>query len=228
MRVLIIDNDHDHRSTYCTFLSDSGAILAVALTGMDGIFRAVGNEYDVIVLNFLLPDMTGLEVCRQLRNVYQVATPILMLSGSDSPNDMVMGLEAGADDSMVLPCSLPELHARLKALVRRSNIATTDSVLRFAELKIDTHTGEVYRANVKVPLAPIAYQILVILMRDAPRIVTHEVLEREIWGHNHLGTGTLRAHVHALRSALDKPFSQALLMTLPGLGYRLHSPNQHI
>lgn len=224
MRVLIIDDDHDRVASHCTFLTVSGAILAVAHTGMDGIFTAVDGEHDVIVLNSQLPDMAGLEVCSQLRNVYQVSIPILMLSASDSPRDMLRGFEAGADDFMLMPCSLPEFHARLKALVRRSNGGPTDSVLKFADLRLDTHTGEVHRANIRVILTPIAYRILIVLMRNAPRIVTREVLEKEIWGGNQPGTTTLRTHIHALRLALNRPFPQDFLLTLPGIGYRLRAP----
>jgi DNA-binding response OmpR family regulator len=144
-----------------------------------------------------------------------------MLTARDTEQDKLVGFDTGADDYLVKPYSLLELDARLKALVRRSRREIVNYVLAFDDLRLDTGTGQVSRAGQALSLTPTGYKILVTLLRNAPKLVTREVLEREVWGDFPPDSDALRTHIHALRQAIDKPFPKPLLVTIPGSGYRL-------
>jgi DNA-binding response OmpR family regulator len=221
MHVLIVEDNPDIVANLYGFLEPLGYTLDVAHTGSTGISRAAGARHDAIVLDLSLPGLDGLEVCRRLRKVHRLATPILMLTARDTVQDKLTGFDAGADDYVVKPYALPELDARLKALVRRSRRETVESVLAFDQLRLDTATAQVSRAGRPLNLTPTAYKILAALTRNAPCLVTREALEREVWGDNPPDSDALRTHIHSLRQAMDKPFAKPLLVRVPGIGYRL-------
>ncbi|KRB67778.1 response regulator transcription factor [Noviherbaspirillum sp. Root189] len=221
MNVLIIEDNPDIIANLFGFLEPLGYILDIARNGPIGLERAIVGGYDVIVLDLSLPGIDGIEVCRRLREDHQIAAPILMLTARDTECDKLAGFDVGADDYLVKPYSLLELDARLKALLRRSRNEQVKSLLRFGDLHLDTGTGQVMRAGKPLTLTPTGYKILRALVRQAPRLLTREALEREVWGDNPPESDALRTHIHALRQSLDKPFSRAMLITLPGTGYRL-------
>lgn len=221
MRVLIVEDNPDIVANLYGFLEPLGYALDLARTGSAGFSRAASTEYDAIVLDLSLPDLDGLEVCRRLRRENRVATPILMLTARDTVQDKLTGFEMGADDYLVKPFSLPEIDARLKALVRRSRNEHVNYLRVFGELRVDTSTGEVRRAGQPLILTPTGYKIILALLRSAPCLVTRETLEREVWGDDPPHSDALRTHIHALRQSLDKPFGYPMLITAPGAGYRL-------
>lgn len=221
MHVLIVEDNPDIIANLYGFLEPLGYTLDVARTGTAGVSCALSARHDVIVLDLSLPGLDGLDVCRKLRKEYRLATPILMLTARDTVQDKLAGFDVGADDYLVKPYSLPELDARLKALVRRSRQETVEYVLTFDELRLDTSTGQVSRAGQPLALTPTGYKILAALMRNAPKLMTREALAREVWGDNPPDSDALRTHIHALRQAMDKPFSKPLLVTIAGSGYRL-------
>lgn len=221
MHVLIVEDNPDIIANLYGFLEPLGYTLDVARTGTAGVSCAVNTRHDVIVLDLSLPGLDGLDVCRKLRKEHRIATPVLMLTARDTVQDKLTGFDVGADDYLVKPYSLPELDARLRALVRRSRHETVEYVLAFDELQLDTSTGQASRAGQPLMLTPTGYKILAALMRNAPRLMTRESLEREVWGDNPPDSDALRTHIHALRQAMDKPFSKPLLVTVAGSGYRL-------
>ncbi|MDB5839002.1 MAG: hypothetical protein JWQ23_954 [Herminiimonas sp.] len=223
MHVLIIEDNPDIIANLYGFLEPLGYTLDVARNGLTGISSAVNARHDAIVLDIALPGIDGLEVCRRLRKEHRLPTPILMLTARDTVQDKLTGFEAGADDYLVKPYALPELDARLKALVRRSRQETVEQVLAFDDLRLDTSTGQVTREGQLLALTPTGYKILAILMRNAPKLILRESLEREVWGDNPPDSDALRTHIHALRQAVDKPFSKPLLVTVAGSGYRLNA-----
>ncbi len=223
MHILIVEDNPDIIANLYGFLEPLGYTLDIARTGTAGIARALGEPHEAIVLDLSLPGLDGLEVCRRLRQEHRLDTPILMLTARDTVQDKLSGFEVGADDYLVKPYSLQELDARLKAMVRRSRQETVEYVLAFDDLRIDTRSGEVSRAGQPITLTRIGHKILVTLMRKAPHLVSREVLEREVWGDNPPHSDALRTHIHAIRQAIDKPFSRPLLMTVPGAGFRLES-----
>lgn len=227
MHILIIEDNPDIIANLFGFLEPLGYTLDVARSGNAGFSRAVKGTYDAIVLDLSLPGMDGLEVCRKLRKEQRLATPILMLTARDTVQNKLTGFDAGADDYLVKPYSLLELDARLKALVRRSRQEHVEYVLKFGDAELDTSTGRVVRAGRELLLTPTGLKIMSVLMREAPKLVRREVLEREIWGDEPPPSDALRTHIHALRQALDKSFNWPMLKTVPGTGYQLIGPDEN-
>jgi DNA-binding response OmpR family regulator len=226
MHVLVIEDNPDIIANLFGFFEPLGYTLDVARNGSSGLNLAVQNAYDVIVLDLSLPGLDGVEVCRRLREDHHNPVPVLMLTARDTEHDKVTGFCAGADDYLVKPYSLRELDARLKALVRRASNEQVRHTLAYDEIRLDTRTGTATRAGKTIALTPTAYKILLTLLRHAPRLVSREALEREIWGDNPPESDALRTHIHALRQALDKPFARPMLITRPGAGFRLAAADE--
>lgn len=226
MYVLVIEDNPDIIANLVGFFEPLGYTLDVARNGLAGLGLTRQNNYDVIVLDLSLPGMDGIEVCRRIRDDYRNPAPILMLTARDTEHDKVTGFSAGADDYLVKPYSLLELDARLKALVRRTRNEQVQQTLRFGEIMLDTQTGAASRAGKSLALTPTGYKILLALLRQAPKLVSRQSLEREVWGDNPPESDALRTHIHALRQALDKPFERPMLITRAGLGYRLAAPDE--
>jgi DNA-binding response OmpR family regulator len=168
-----------------------------------------------------------MELCRKLRGELGKDTPVLMLTARDTLEDKVAGFESGADDYLVKPFSLVELDVRLRALVRRARGGQAAApVLHFGDLSFDTVNYEARRAGQLLALTRTGYTILKCLMKEAPRVVTRDALEHEVWGDERPDSDALRTHIHALRQALDKPFPFAMLRTIPGIGYKLVNPDE--
>ena len=222
MRILIIEDNKDIVANLYGFLEPKGYVLDTAANGYGGLALATENNYDVIVLDLMLPRMDGVELCKKLREEARKSTPVLMLTARDTLEDKVAGFESGADDYLVKPFSLVELEIRLRALVRRARGAQAGNpVLQFGELSFDTVNYEVRRAGRLLALTRTGYTILKCLMKDAPRVVARDTLEHEVWGDERPDSDALRTHIHALRQALDKPYPFAMLRTIPGIGYKL-------
>lgn len=222
MRILIIEDNKDIVANLYGFLEPKGYVLDTAANGYGGLALAAEQEYDAVVLDVMLPGLNGLEFCRKLRGELAKATPVLMLTARDTLEDKVAGFESGADDYLVKPFSLVELEIRLRALVRRARGAQAGApVLQFGELSFDTVHYEVRRAGRLLALTRTGYTILKCLMKDAPRVVSRDTLEHEVWGDERPDSDALRTHIHALRQALDKPYPFAMLRTIPGIGYKL-------
>ncbi|MDE2092530.1 MAG: response regulator transcription factor [Burkholderiales bacterium] len=225
MRILIIEDNPDIVANLYGFLEPKGYTLDSARNGVAGLAMAAEGDFDAIVLDLTLPGLDGVDVCRRLRNDFHRATPILVLTARDTEQDKVIGFDSGADDYLVKPFSMVELEVRIKALVRRATSTHVETIVRFAEVQFNPTTFEASRAGVALPLTPTGYKLLVTLLREAPRVVSREALEREVWGDDRPDSDALRTHIHALRAALDKPFGVPMLKTLPGIGYRLVAPD---
>lgn len=221
MHILIIEDNPDIIANLYAYLEPNGYTLDVARSGTAGLRSATSASYDAIVLDLSLPGTDGLDVCRLLRQQYHLSTPVLMLTARDTVQDKVSGFAAGADDYLVKPYSLPELDARLKALLRRARNEHVQNILQFAGLKLDTSLGQASRDGQILELTPTAYKILLALLRVAPRILTRDELVLQVWGDNQPDSDALRTHIHSLRRVLDKPFTYPMLLTLPAMGYRL-------
>ncbi|MGI4720682.1 MAG: response regulator transcription factor [Janthinobacterium lividum] len=226
MRILIVEDHPDILANLYGFLEPKGHQLDSARNGYGGLALASEHDYDVIVLDVMLPGLNGLELCQKLRTELGKSTPVLMLTARDSLTDKVAGFDSGADDYLVKPFSLVELEVRLKALVRRSSSAhALYATMRFGELTYDPETQEAARAGVPVTLTRTGYTLLRCLLAAAPRIVTRETLEQAVWGDDRPDSDALRTHIHALRQAIDKPFAAPMLQTVAGVGYKLVMPD---
>ena len=226
MRLLIVEDHPDLLANLYGVLEPKGYQRDSARNGYGGLALASEHQYDVIVLDVMLPGLDGNQLCRRLRTELQLTTPVLMLTARDSVDDKVAGFDSGADDYLVKPFSLVELDVRLRALVRRAaGQHGARSQLRFGGLVFDPDTQQAARDGVPLALTRTGYTLLRTLMAAAPRIVPRETLEHAVWGDDRPDSDALRTHIHALRQAVDKPFDSAMVITVPGVGYRLGLPD---
>jgi len=220
-RVLLIEDHRDIAEMVYAYLEHHGYEMDYAGDGVTGLHLAVSNDYDVIVLDLMLPGMDGLAVCKKLREEAGKDTPVLMLTARDTLEDKLAGLDTGADDYLVKPFEIRELEARVRAQIRRRHGQVSPATLVVGDLSLDTGTLEVRRAGQAVHLSPICLKILRILMQSSPRVVSRSELERQVWGDILPDSDTLRSHLYNLRQSIDKPFDEPLLHTVQGSGYRL-------
>jgi len=224
LRILIVEDNSDIAENIGDYLEAQGHIMDFALDGIGGMHLALTQDYDVIVLDIMLPGMDGLTFCRKLREEGGKHTPVLMLTARDTLSDKLEGFDAGADDYLIKPFALEELAARLGALVRRYDKASK-VLLRVADLELDTGSMKSRRAGHPVELNRACLKILMMLMQAHPNIVTRSEIEHALWGDMLPGSDSLRSHIYALRRAIDKPFEFPLLQTVHGIGYRLVDRN---
>lgn len=220
-RILIIEDHKDIAEMLYDYFERRDYELDYASDGRMGFNLANQNDYDVILLDLMLPEMDGMDVCRKLREESKVYTPILMMTARDTLEDKVAGLEMGADDYLVKPFEILELEARIKALMRRRGQVTQQEILEVGDLQLDTGTLEVTRSEQTIYLSPIGLKILTILMKESPKVVSRNQLEHEIWGDILPDSDTLRSHMYNLRKQIDKPFPVPLLQTIQSRGYRI-------
>ena len=220
MNILLIEDNRDLATNMFDYFEAKGHAMDLAADGISGLHFAASNQYDVLILDLMLPGIDGLTLCRRLREAGKL-TPILMLTARDSLDDKIAGLSAGADDYVVKPFSLREVEARLLALVRRAQVRETGSMLKVGDLSFDTGTFKVTRGERSIELPPVPLKFLEILMRQSPRVLPREEIERAIWGDSPPDSDALRAHLYILRSAIDKQADKALIKTLRGIGYQI-------
>ena len=221
MNLLLVEDHHDIAANIAEYFAARGDEVDHAADGIKGLQMALQNDYQAVILDLMLPGLDGLSLCRSLRQTGRARLPILMLTAKDLLADKIEGFDAGADDYLVKPFSLAELDARLKALVRCASPVEAPRVLTVGDLKYDLDTLEAERSGAAIKLNPTTRRILVILMQNANRVVTRSELEKELWGDRPPEGDFLRAHMHALRTAIDKNFETKLLHTIHGTGYRL-------
>lgn len=223
MRVLVIEDHPDLAANLGDFLTAQGHTVDFAADGTRGLSLAQSGNHDVIVLDRMLPGMDGATLCKKLRQQANT-TPVLMLTALDTVPNRVEGLSAGADDYLVKPFSLSELSARLNALHRRASGWSGGGKLQVADLSLDPDTAETHRAGSKLDLTRAERRLLEVLLRRSPKLVTRAELEHALWGDDTPDGDVLRAHMHNLRNAVDKPFAHKLIHTVHGEGYRLVAP----
>jgi len=221
MRVLLIEDDRKAAKLLARGLQEEGFVIDVAVTGEDGEEQATVNEYDVIVLDWLLPGKDGLAVCRALR-ARDVSTPILMLTARDTLADRVNGLSIGADDYLTKPFAFAELLARVQALIRRATGAAEPTRLSAGDLSLDLLTRRVQRGTQSIDLRPREFALLEYLLRNAGRVVSKTSILSHVWGYNFdPSTNVVDVLVSRLRDRIDKPFPDKMLQTVRGVGYVL-------
>ena len=219
--ILLIEDNRGISEMVGEFLERRGYGVDYAADGVTGLHLAEANSYDVIVLDLMLPGMDGLDLCRTLRSEAKKATPVLMLTARDTLEDKLIGLDAGADDYLVKPFEIRELEARVRALIRRDRRQVSAEVLQVGDLVLDTASLRLTRGGQELTVSPIGLKLLMILMRESPRVVSRRDIEREVWGDLLPDSDTLRSHLYNLRKIIDKPFQKALLHTIHSAGYRL-------
>jgi DNA-binding response OmpR family regulator len=219
--VLTVEDDVELARSVGLFLEGRGYEVDYAHDGITGLRLASNQKYDAVILDRGLPGMDGLAICRRLRTEHQSGVAIVMLTGHTDLEDKLQALDSGADDYICKPFDLRELAARLSVLIRRDRGKTVQSVLTVGDLTFDTGTLEVVRDGQPVMLGPVPLRILEFLMRESPRVVSRDRIERHVWGESLPDSDTLRSHLYMLRKLIDRPFKHPLLHTLPHVGYRL-------
>lgn len=227
MRLLIIEDNPDIRANLIDYLELRGYTVDAAHSGTLGLELATTQPIDLIVLDLMLPGLTGYQVASRLRNEWQSSIPIIMLTARDTLDERLAGFDSGADDYLVKPFALEELAARIEAIFKRVN-GKHKRVLEVADLRFDLDTLEVSRAGQTIMLKNAERNILALLMRKSPSMVSRQAVEEHLWGDDIPDSDSLRTHIHHLRSAIDKPFARPLLHTVRGVGYRLTDEAQGV
>ena len=220
MRLLVVEDNKDILANLADYLALKGYEVDCAQDGLTGLHLAATQRYDLIVLDVMLPGMDGYTLCGRLRGGERRETPVIMLTARDALDDRLQGFRAGADDYLTKPFALPELAARIEAVLKRTR-GGGRRLLKVADLAYDLDTLEVMRAGKTLRVGPIGLKLLAILMQKSPALVPREMLENELWGDTPPDSDSLRSHIHALRQQIDKPFPSPLLQTVHGVGYRL-------
>lgn len=220
MRILVIEDNPDILANVCEYLELKGMIVDCARDGLGGLHLAVTEPYDLIVLDIMLPGIDGYRLCSRLREDGDSGVPIIMLTARDTLDDRLHGLNCGADDYLVKPFALAELHARILAVLRRAG-GGHRRLLKVGDLQYDLDGLRVSRDGRELRINPLGLRLLEVLMRRSPAVVRRDELETALWGEDPPDSDSLRSHVHQLRQVLDKPFDRPLLHTVHGIGYRL-------
>jgi DNA-binding response OmpR family regulator len=219
VRVLVIEDDQRVASFIEAGLKQESYAVDVLHDGIAAGEQAGAVDYDAVVLDLVLPDRTGLQVLREIR-ARKESLPVLLLTAKDSLDERIAGLDAGADDYMPKPFALAELSARLRALLRRG--AARETLLRVADLELDTIRRTVHRAGVKISLRPKEYALLEFLMRNEDRPVTKTLITEHVWDlHFDNVSNVVEVHINSLRNKIDRGFATALIHTIRGVGYVL-------
>ena len=220
IRVLIVEDNRDICENIATYLEKHSYVLDFAYDGISAMHLALTQPFDVIVLDLMLPGMDGLNFCQKLRADADIETPVLMLTARDTLDDKLKGFKAGADDYLVKPFALQELHARLQALCKRSH-RKPDNLLTVSDLTMNRSTLQVHRAGQRVDLNPACMKLLQRLMEAAPSVVARDDLENLLWADERPDGDALRSHLYKLRQAIDRPFARPLIQTVHRIGYRI-------
>lgn len=218
-RILLIEDDEAILNFLRRGLAYEGYQVDIAKEGQSGLILARDTPPDLVVLDWMLPGLDGLEVCRRLRQ--GSSTPILMLTARDTVNDRVQGLDAGADDYLVKPFNLDELLARIRALLRRTQ-SKTPTIYEFDNLVLDTGTRRASRNNRQIDLTAKEYELLELFMRHPRQVLTREVIYDGVWGYDFGGeSNIIEVYVRYLRQKLEEPGENRLIHTVRGMGYAL-------
>jgi two-component system OmpR family response regulator len=222
MKILLVEDDSRVADFIVRGFREAGHNIDHADNGKDGLFMATTENYDVLVVDRMLPGVDGLSIIRTLR-ASDNSTPVLVLSALGQVDDRVKGLQAGADDYLVKPFAFSELEARLDALSRRSQgKPTTETTLTVGDLSMDLLAREVRRDGTIIALQPRDFQLLEYLMRHAGKVVTRTMLLENVWDyHFDPQTNVIDVHISRLRAKIDKDFPISLIHTVRGAGYKI-------
>ena len=220
MRVLVVEDDPKLGPVLVRGLATDAIAADLVTTGREAIVRAGATDYTVIMLDVMLPDLDGFQVCRALRDDNTFA-PVLMLTARDAIDDRVQGLDSGADDYLVKPFSFVELLARVRAMSRRGAIQRT-VMLEVGDLRLDSARHQVWRGDTPIDLSRKEYAILEALMRHAGDVLSRFDLLEQVWGYDYENRSNIvEVYIRYLREKIDRPFGRNTLQTVRGVGYRV-------
>lgn len=222
MQILVVEDEPKVGNALRDGLEAEGYMMTLARTGEEGFFHASTRAFDLIILDVMLPGTDGIEVLKTLRK-RGMRTPVLLLTAKDAIEDRVLGLDAGADDYLVKPFAFAELSARIRALMRRNKVEP-ERVLIIGSLEIDPDRRAVTREGSRIDLTPREFDLLKYLARNQGRVVSREMLARDVWKETARATpldNVIDVHIARLRRKVDDPFGTKLLQTVRGVGFIL-------
>jgi DNA-binding response OmpR family regulator len=225
MKVLLVEDEPAVVSFIHRFLTEAGYDVSVAMDGPTGLQMATDHHFQLIILDVMLPGMSGIAVCRELRHQSN-NTPILMLTALGSTENVVSGLDSGADDYLIKPFKQAELLARVRSLMRRqpetNNTSSAANVLKIADLELDTHTKSATRNGTVITLTATEYRLLEYLMRNPRRVLSRMEILENVWGIDfNMNTKVVDVYVNYLRKKVNREELPALIQTVVGMGYML-------
>lgn len=226
MRILVVEDEHRIASSIKKGLEQERYAVDVAYNGTDGFDLASTEEYDLLILDLMLPEMDGITICQELRKK-QIHTPILILTAKGQIQDRVEGLDSGADDYLIKPFSFEELLARIRAILRRPK-NSINSILTVADLKLDPKQYIVKRGNLPIKLSNKEFSLTEYLMRNANKILTKEQIISHVWDYEaDVLPNTVEVNIRNLRRKIDHPFKgfKQLIHTVRGFGYKIGEEN---
>jgi len=224
LRILVVEDDSETAGYLTGGLEEEGHAISWSRAGRDGLFLAMTENFDLLIIDRMLPELDGLTLVKTLRAA-RIETPVLFLTTMAGIDDRVTGLNAGGDDYLVKPFAFSELVARVKALSRRPRGTTVDTNFKVADLELDVVKHVVKRAGQEIQLQPREFRLLEYLMRHAGQVVTRTMLLDNVWNyHFDPKTNVVESHLSRLRTKIDKGFSPELIHTVRGAGYCLRAP----
>lgn len=217
MKILVVEDNKNILDFIEKGLVSESYAVDVASDGKEGFYLATTNSYELIILDIMLPFMSGIELCTELRK-YKITTPILMLTAKDDSEDIVAGLDSGADDYMTKPFVLKELLARMRALTRRNS--STSSVLSFKDLQIDIVKKTANRNGTDIELTAKEFAILNFLMQNQNQVVSESMIIESVWDMNYSNASNLvKVYIYRLRNKIDKNFDEPYIQNIKNIGY---------
>ena len=226
MKILLVEDDPKISSFVRIGLESNDCLVDTAYDSTIGEKLALSRKYDVIILDVVIPGISGFELCKKIRN-NNILTPVIMLTSLDSVEDKLTGFDCGADDYLIKPFSFQELLARIKALNRRNKEAIVNPVLKVLDLELDSIARKVRRNHKEINLTATEYKILELLLSNKGKVFDRILIAEKIWGFSfNSGTNVIDVHINSLRKKIDKDFSQKLIHTKKGFGYVLSEEPQ--
>jgi len=219
MRILLVEDEEKISKYIKCGLEEQGYAVDVAFTGLEALGWVSIVDFDIIILDILLPELDGLSVCKEIRR-RGLKVPILILTARDTVNDRVVGLDAGADDYLIKPFAFKELLARLRALARRSNEVTKSPVLQIGDLELNTSTQKAKRGGRPIKLANKEYAVLECMLREPERVFSRTQIMEHVWNYDVFNQSNIvDVYIRNLRRKIDDPFEVKLIHTVRGSGY---------
>lgn len=226
-KILVIEDESNVVNLLKRGLEEEGYEISVAMDGLSGYEMARKHQFDLMIMDIMLPGMNGMEICRSLRS-QKITTPILMLTALGSTENIVSGLDSGADDYLVKPFNFAELLARMRTLLRRKPDEVDEEeqdktkLLTLADLQLNTHTKTVFRAGKEIPLTATEFRLTEYLLRNRTRVLSRMDILEYVWGVDfNMNTNVVDVYINYLRKKLDKDFEPKLIHTVVGMGYVL-------
>ena len=221
LQVLLVEDEQRIAELIKRGLQEQGFNVMVAYDGETGKKLAISNHYDIIITDIVLPVISGIDLCKEVR-LQKPNIPIIMLTALGTTNDKVEGFDAGADDYLVKPFDLRELHVRIRALLKRSNsnVNAKGFILKYADLELNLHTKIVKRHNTEISLTPKEFKLLEYMLQNTERVLSRTEIAENVWETTFdTGTNFIDVYINYLRKKIDRGFDLKLIHTKPGLGF---------